>query len=66
MMTYLCQNGIPMLAKDRSEKFLDKKYLELITRWVSLAHLTNASEDILSNTFPLSDDATWQLLESKL
>ena len=55
-----------MLAKDRSEHFLDNKYLELITRWVSLAHLPNASEDTLSNTFPLSDDAAWQLLESKL
>jgi len=66
MRKYLCQNGIPMRAKDGSEKCLDEEDLELITRWVSLAHLPNTHEDLLSNILPLSNDAAWQLLESKL
>merc|ERR1711957_479710 len=44
----------------------DEEDLELITRWVSLAHLPNTNEDLLSNILPLSNDAAWQLLESKL
>ena len=66
MIKYLYPNENPMWAKDGSEIFLDEEDLKLIKKWVSLVHRPNTRENILSKIFPLSNDTSEQLLDSKL